>query len=93
MTIEGAIARRREAAIRNIVEGSIVTVAVPVLAVAGIVVVHVESLAVALFMLACAGAVVGPWLAIRSGLLELRRATRDRRALDDARLPRATLRR
>jgi len=93
---EHALALRRSIAKRNVTIGAMLTIASPVFVIAGITLFghrDVEVISFALFVFGCASAVAGPWMALRAGLLELHRVSKARRALDDARLPRATLRR
>jgi hypothetical protein len=96
LAAERALAVRRAVAKRSLVIGGVLAISAPLLVIVGVSVVgrrDLEMVAFALFVIGCTTGVVGPWMALRGGVLELRYVAKARRALEDGRLPRATLRR
>jgi hypothetical protein len=96
LAAERALAVRRGLAKRNLVIGGALATVAPLLIFVGVAVVgnrDLEMVAFALFVIGGTTGIVGPWVALRGGVLELRDVEKARRALEDARLPRATLRR
>jgi hypothetical protein len=96
LAAERALAVRRALAKRSLVTGGVLAIVAPVLVVIGVSIVgrrDLEMVAFALFVISGITGVVGPWMALRGGVVELRYVAKARRALEDSRLPRATLRR